>query len=185
MNTLPLILLGLRSAFKPDLHACTAELVYRSPLCLHGQLLNSQMQNSTAPSSPYVSRLKRCIQSLKATPTKYQCCLVYIKSVRLVYPCFRQTRPRENPVEQPYKGPYLVLQRFPKCCKLDLDGHKNTISLNCLKAAFIETSAESGFKSHKEISGQSMQQTQVKPLQPRTVKVIPLLLSPTRHVMVD
>ena len=40
VDALPLILLGLRSAFKDDLNACAAELVYGAPLCLPGQFLN-------------------------------------------------------------------------------------------------------------------------------------------------
>ncbi|KAK3752991.1 hypothetical protein QZH41_016305 [Actinostola sp. cb2023] len=68
VDSLPLVLLGKRSAYKEDLQACTAELVYGTTLCLPGQFFHSQTQEIT--SSGFVSKLKQTMQSLKATPTK-------------------------------------------------------------------------------------------------------------------
>lgn len=44
-----------------------------------------------------------------------------------------------KPLEPPYRGPYRILQRYPKCFKLDLDGRQDTVSLDRLKPAFIES----------------------------------------------
>ena len=41
----------------------------------------------------------------------------------------------------PYKGSYRVLHRADKYFELDLDGHHDTVSLDRLKPAFIDSSS--------------------------------------------
>ena len=69
-DSLPIVLLGLRSSYKEDLRACTAELVYGTTLCLPGQFFDLYSRSSDGPTSELVCKLKQTMQSLKATPTK-------------------------------------------------------------------------------------------------------------------
>jgi transposase InsO family protein len=51
-EALPLVLLGIRTAFKEDLQASVAELVYGEPLRIPGELLTTQwIQLTSLPSS--------------------------------------------------------------------------------------------------------------------------------------
>ena len=47
-----------------------------------------------------------------------------------------------RPLEAPYTGPYEVLQRLPKCYVIDINGKKNTVSIDRLKPAYTATNPE-------------------------------------------
>ena len=71
MDTLPLVLLGIRSAFKEDLQCTTAELVYGTTLRLPGEFFDTT-SNSTLPDQhAYVSRLRNTMQHIQPVPTSH------------------------------------------------------------------------------------------------------------------
>lgn len=76
MITLPIVLLGIRTTLKEDLHSTTAELVYGMILRPLGEFFNKS-QNPVDPAS-YVSSLKSTMQHLQATPPHSSQRLVYI-----------------------------------------------------------------------------------------------------------
>ncbi len=66
-TSLPMVLLGIRTALKEDPSCTAAELVYGTTLRLPGEFFTSSV-DSVDPSS-YVSILKSSMQQLQATPT--------------------------------------------------------------------------------------------------------------------
>ena len=70
VESLPLVLLGIRSAFKEDLGCTAAELVYGTTLRLPGEFFDQSPHNQASDYSTYVQKLKSIMQSLQAMPTR-------------------------------------------------------------------------------------------------------------------
>ncbi|XP_015122530.1 uncharacterized protein LOC107044963 [Diachasma alloeum] len=68
-DAVPVILLGLRSAWKEDLQAIPAELTYSEPLRLPGEFLAPAVHKSPAPA--LVKNLRDPLHSLASVPTSH------------------------------------------------------------------------------------------------------------------
>ena len=117
MESLPLVLLGIRTAFKDDIKCTTAELVYGTTLRLPGEFFN-QRQHATSPidQATYVTNLSSTMCQLQAIPARQpQHCRAHISDdlIDCSHVFFRCDAVRK-PLQPPYDGPYLVLQRSPK-----------------------------------------------------------------------
>ena len=65
-DSLPLVLLGIFTAIKEDLHCTAAELVYGVTLRLPGEFFSHSSLHSS-PDLSYIIRLKHCMSHLRAT----------------------------------------------------------------------------------------------------------------------
>ena len=65
-NSLPPVLLGMRSALKADIGHSSAELVYGTPLTLPGELF---MESKMIDYHDFVDQLHKYLQNIKPTPT--------------------------------------------------------------------------------------------------------------------
>ena len=65
MDALPMVLLGICSTLKEDIHCTAAELVYKNTLHLPGEIFNSDSQETTADPTSYVQRLRTTMQQLR------------------------------------------------------------------------------------------------------------------------
>ena len=68
-ETLPLVLLGIRSAYKEDLNASTAELVYGETLRIPWEFLEQSSQKDDI--QPFLQRLRRRMNNLHPTPATH------------------------------------------------------------------------------------------------------------------
>ena len=142
-DSLPMVLLGLRSAYKDDLQACTAELVYGTTLRLPGQFFDVSARSSVNPTSDLVCKLKQTMQKLQATPTKLHTRTTYVsKKLDTCTHVFVRQDHVQKPLDMPYKGPYRVIHRTRKYFILDLDGRQDSVSLDRVKPAFIDPSRD-------------------------------------------
>ena len=108
-DSLPMVLLGLRSAYKDDFQACTAELVYGTTLCLPGQFFDVSARSSVNPTSDLVCKLKQTMQKLQTTPTKLHTRTTYVsKKLDTCTHDFVRQDHVQKPLDMPYKGPYRV-----------------------------------------------------------------------------
>ncbi len=73
IDTLPLVLLGIRTAFKPDLNATVSELVYGTTLRLPGQFFHTSPTPLSDPSN-FVDQLKEHLNSLHAVSLQITLC---------------------------------------------------------------------------------------------------------------
>ena len=132
----------LKKLVQGRLQACTAEFVYGTTLCLPGQFFDPHSRSSDGPTSELVCKLKQTMQSLKATPTKSHARPTYvIKKLDSCTHVFVRQDHVQKPLDVPYKGPYRVLHEVDKYFELDLDGRHDTVSLDRLKPAFIDSSS--------------------------------------------
>ena len=141
-DSLPMVLLGIRTALKDDLHCSMAELVYGTTLRLPGEFFDLTKYDTADPAS-YVARLKSAMQQLQAVPVRKQpqrkvhisealssCTHVFIRHDGV-----------RRPLQQPYDGPYKVLQRADKHFTIDINSRHDTVSLDRLKPAHLEPPA--------------------------------------------
>ena len=139
-EALPLVLLGIRTALKTDLNASAAELVYGTTLRLPGQFF-SPCSAGTTDATTYASQLAASMRSLAATPprsphspsvhvpTQLQTCThAFVRVDRI-----------RKPLEAPYSGPYPILKRYEKYFVLRINGREDTVSLDRLKPAHLES----------------------------------------------
>ena len=146
-DALPWVLLGVRTALKEDLQCTAAELVYGTTLRLPGEFIDSTQDTSMADPTSYVSRLKTTMRDLqchappvRATPQRKvhfgnalaSCTHVFVRrdSVR-------------KPLQTPYDGPYKILKRQDKYFTLDIKDKPNTVSLDRLKPAHLDSPSDS------------------------------------------
>jgi hypothetical protein len=137
-ESLPLVLLGLRSAFKTDLQCTTAELVYGSTLRLPAEFLNPSTTTETEPST-FLSQLRDNMQQLSPTPASS-----HDKSASFIHPAletcthvFLRRDGIRKPLQATFEGPYKVLSRTEKHFTISLPNRTVTVSIDRLKPAFL------------------------------------------------
>ena len=112
-ETLPLVLLSIRSMYKEDLKASPAELVFGTELTIPGDLITTT--NSSAAPEQVVTKLKSILKQIPATPTRVniQGPDYFPKSLKTATHVWlrREVRTGLNP---PYTGPYPVIKRLDR-----------------------------------------------------------------------
>ena len=137
-EALPLVLLGLRSAYKQDLQCSTAELVYGSNLRLPAEFL-SPSNPPIVETSDFVQKLREILAKLSPVPTSQHCSpvpFVHPELKNCTHVFLRQDAVRKS-LQPPYKGPYKVLQRTSKQFTLLINDKQLVVSIDRLKPAFI------------------------------------------------
>jgi hypothetical protein len=144
LDDLPLVMLGLRAAYKEDLKCSAAEVVFGEPLRLPGACLGSTADDASGAESvveDYVSELAKAASSRSYCAVNWHgndnapgqqdaalktCSHVYIRVDAV-----------KKPLQRPYQGPFSVLERGDKCFVLQRpDGGTDTVSIDRLKPAF-------------------------------------------------
>ena len=142
VDSLPLVLLGVRTAVKEDLSCSAAELVYGTTLRLPGEFFSPVQDDITVDPADFVTRLKVSMQQLKASPVReQQSRKVYIsKDMSSSTHVFVRRDAVLKPLQQPYDGPFKILKRSDKHFTLDIHGHQEVVSLDRLKPAHLDNS---------------------------------------------
>ena len=138
---LPLVLLGIRSALKVDLKCSAAELVYGTTLRLPGDFFPSSPAVATTVPDPlsYVERLRSTMSRLTATPPRHPSkspSRVPTNLSSCTHVFIRQNTVRRS-LQQPYNGPFPITQRQSKYFIIQVNGKPQSISIDCLKPAFL------------------------------------------------
>ncbi|XP_045449673.1 uncharacterized protein LOC123658281 [Melitaea cinxia] len=129
-ESLPWVLLGIRSAFKEDLQFLSAELVYGEPLRLPGEFFQPA-DGGTTDLSDFSARLKQNA-SRHASPKVF----VYKELATTDHIFLREDASRDS-LHPAYSGPHKVLSRDDKVFKILLKGKEITVSIDRTKPTFI------------------------------------------------
>ncbi|XP_043279562.1 uncharacterized protein [Venturia canescens] len=138
VETLPTVLLGLRTSVKEDIKMSAAELVYGTTLRLPGEFLVDYEGNDDH--QIYAQRLRIFMRNIRPVPavhhsrrkpflhkSLYDCTHVFVKN-----------NARKS-LEQPFEGPYEVIKRVSDIVfKVAVNGQPTTISTERLKPVFFE-----------------------------------------------
>ena len=127
-EVLPLVLLGIRSAWKDDVKASAAELVYGEPLRLPGEFFVPTSE-ADHDATDFAARLR--VHIARLTPKPASC-----HEKRTFYIFLRQDAVRRS-LEPPYTGPYKVLERSAKTVRLALRDRDVTVSIDRVKPAYV------------------------------------------------
>ena len=136
--TLPIVLLGLRTCYKEDIRASTAELLYGKTLRIPGEFFDLE----DMPNDPhfFVEPFRRMMQQIRPTPTAH-----HIRNKPFVYKdlytcthVFLRDDTVKRPLEHPYSGPHRVVKRITdRVFTIDVDGRITNVTVDRLKPAFL------------------------------------------------
>lgn len=146
VEALPLTLLGIHSAFKDDIHASTAELVYGELLKLPGEML-SPVSNTDQPQNVSDFEIRLRNQMSRLCPTAASC---HAKPSTFVYKelstcrhVFLRDDTVRGALQPPYYGPHQVVSRDEKTISVLLHNKTVKVSFDRVKPAYIFTSDSS------------------------------------------
>lgn len=142
VDVLPIVMLGLRSTIKEDLHATPAEFLYGTTLRLPGELLCNSTEFT--PRSEFVKELRAAMQSLAPTPPsqhRTQKPFVHNRLADCTHVFIRHDAVRK-PLQPPYDGPFKVKKRSDKYFTVQLQRRDAKISIDRLKPAFFTADEE-------------------------------------------
>ncbi|BHF80208.1 hypothetical protein SprV_0702333200 [Sparganum proliferum] len=137
---LPLVLLGIRSALKPDLDCSAAELVYGATVRRPGEMISPAPRGAVKDPTNLLHRLRQFMGTFSpvllrssASPSYLEKDLATCSHVSLRCDRFRQ------PMEPPCNGPFRVLSRGTKTFRIQRDSREEVVGVDRLKAADPDT----------------------------------------------
>ena len=138
-DSLPMVLLGIRTSLKSDIGTSSAELVYGTTLRIPGEFFNTSLDSSVVDPSNFVVQLKDVLQKLRAvSPCTQQRKTFIHDDLATASHVFKQHNAVRSSLQPPYDGPFKVLERRDKYFVIDIKGRKETVSLDRLKPAYME-----------------------------------------------
>ena len=139
VDELPMVLLGIRSSWRVDPGCSPAELVYGQTLRIYGEFLHSCTSRLTETDVPFLSQLQKTMRSIQPPALRFHGRKTsYIPSgLALSNYVYNRRDSHKNPLQRPYDGPYLVINKSDKYFTLSIKGYEETLSIDRLKAAFI------------------------------------------------
>lgn len=138
-EALPLVLLGIRSSYKVDIDCSAAEMVFGCTLSLPNDFISPAPDDSIPDPSNYVSRLKQHMSKLQPALTRPSSHPVQVHpDLSKCTHVWIRTDAVRKPLQPHYQGPYKVIDRQEKFYTLDINGSKNTVSIDRLKPANVQ-----------------------------------------------
>ncbi|BHF74562.1 hypothetical protein SprV_0501764800 [Sparganum proliferum] len=138
-DNLPLALLGIRVALKSDLGCSAAELVFGTTLRLPGEMITATSRGADETPDNLVHRLRQFMRSLSPVPPRTPMTESYFEKDldKCTHVFVRCDRVRQ-PLESPYEGPFRVLARNAKTCRILRGDKEDVVSVDRVKAAVAE-----------------------------------------------
>ena len=150
MDCLPLVLLGLRSAWRSGPDAAPAQLLYGAMLRLPGEFLPAaEVVPRSSPhinTSPFISNFQKLMREQRSAPSDH-----HPSSLRPFIPkdlhsasmvLVRRDGVR-RPLQSPYDGPFPVLESGEKVFKILKNGLPYSVSIDRLKACNMPVTSPS------------------------------------------
>lgn len=139
VEVLPLVLLGIRTAWKEDLAASTAEYVYGEQLRLPGDFFESSGQDAPADYTDFLTRLQLTMRKLRPTPAvRHGTNKVFVhKDLATSSHVFLRNDAVRRPLQPTYTGPYRVIEAGDKFFKIAVKGKESNVSIDRLKPAYM------------------------------------------------
>ena len=133
---MPLVLLGIRTAYKEELQSSAAELIYSKPLRIPGEFLVPDLK---VEPSIFMQQLHRHMNQLCQTPaTQHTSPATFIHdNLKDSKHFFLQQDTIRRDLEPPYSGSHTVLPHTYKTLKIVMHGQVITVSGDRIKPAYL------------------------------------------------
>nr|VZI14961.1 unnamed protein product [Spirometra erinaceieuropaei] len=138
-DNLPLALLRIRAALKLDLGCSTAELVFGTILRPPDEMTTPTSRGADKTPDNLVHRLRQFMRSLSPVPPRAPMTESYVEIDldKCTHVFVRCDRVRQS-LESPYEGPFRVLPRNTKTCRIFPGDKEDVVSVDRVKAAVAE-----------------------------------------------
>ena len=137
---LPLILLSIRTTVKSDTGYSPAELVYGTTLRLPGDFVSDSINRADLDPAKFVDRIRFTMQQIKPATTRAQQIRTHVpQDLQTCSHVFVRHDAVRSPLQPPYDGPFKVIRRTEKYFVLDVKGKDQTISIDRLKVAHLDS----------------------------------------------
>nr|VZI47936.1 unnamed protein product [Spirometra erinaceieuropaei] len=138
-DNLPLALLGIRAALKSDLGCSAAELVFGTTLRLPGEMVTPTSRGADKTPDDLVHRLRQFMRALSPVPPRTPMTESYVeKDLENCTHVFVRCDRVRQPLESPYEGPFRVLARNAKTCRILCGDGADVADVDRVKAAVAE-----------------------------------------------
>ncbi|BHF76665.1 hypothetical protein SprV_0501976400 [Sparganum proliferum] len=137
---LPLVLLGIRSALKPDLDCSAAELVFGATVRLPGQMISPTPRVALEDPTNLLHRLRQFLCIISPVPPRPSVSESYLeKDLATCSHVYLRCDRVRRPLEPPYDGPFRVISRGTKNFRIQRGTREEVVSVDRLKAAVPDT----------------------------------------------
>lgn len=134
---LPVILMGIRAAWKEDLQATPAEMVFGESIRLPGQFLGESNKEIDS-TEDVVTQLRKAMTNLQPQLRRHGQKATFVhKDLASSQQVFLRHDMPSGSLQPPYDGPYPVLNRGEKTFKIRINGRAVNVSIDRLKPAYI------------------------------------------------
>ncbi|XP_026316980.1 uncharacterized protein LOC113228056 [Hyposmocoma kahamanoa] len=154
-RALTLVLLCMRTPFKEDINASSAELVFSETLRLPGEFIVAP-PNLINPveTSDLITQLRCAVVSIRPVPASHHdrpSSFIFKDLATATYVFLRYDTSRRS-LQPPYSGPHRVLDRRDKTISLDVGGRTVTVNIDRVKPAHIDADVTDYFRPPPAVS---------------------------------
>lgn len=137
-EVLPLVLLGLRTAYKEDIDACPAEMLYGTTLKLPGDFFETS-KDCKDMNNEFAKDLRNLMENIRPVPTSNHARnqIFVQKELTDCTHVFLRDDTVRSPLKAPYDGPYKVMKRDAKSFDIEVKGRVRKVSIDRVKAAIL------------------------------------------------
>ena len=139
-----LVLLDLRSIYKPDIDCSSSELLYGTTIRLPDELFEDFSPD--VPQTEYSKQLTKFMSLQSFIPRRSQPAIRSFLDPALdtCTPVFVKVDVKKAHLYPHYEGPFIIVEKRPKYFVLLMNGRVNSVSINRLKVAHLPRVAVSG-----------------------------------------
>lgn len=138
LDALPIVMLGLRTAYKTDIKGSPAELLFGTPLRVPGEFLENA--DTTNDTETFIMALRNKIRQLRPQPSVHhgkRKAFTHPDIKKATHVFIREGKPKRS-LQLPYTGPHEVIKRQnDRTYVININGQNVVTSTERIKPAYL------------------------------------------------